>query len=63
MCRGFKSLLRYKKLNEIDEIYQSHLIYGEVRIRFNMLIFQGVCDQFVIDDTDVFLTYQFIRFA
>ena len=48
-----------KNCNEIDEIYQSHLIYGEVRRRFNMLIFQGMCDQCVTDDTDIFLTYWF----
>ncbi len=23
-----------RNLNEIDQIYQSHLIYGEIRIRF-----------------------------
>ena len=37
-----------KNFNEIDQIYQSHLIYGEIRIRFNMLICQSVCDQYVM---------------
>ena len=36
-----------KNFNEIDQIYQSHLIYGGFRIRFNMLICQSVCDQCV----------------
>ena len=34
-----------KNLNEIDQIYQSHLIYGEIRIRLNTLICQSVCDR------------------
>ena len=34
-----------KNFNEIYQIYRSHLIYGESRIRFNMLICQSVCDQ------------------
>ena len=38
-----------KNFNEIDQIYQSHLIYGEIRIRFNTLICQSVCDQCVTE--------------
>jgi hypothetical protein len=34
-----------KNFNEIDLIYQSHLIYGEIRMRFATLICQIVCDQ------------------
>ena len=38
-----------KIFKEIDQIYQSHLIYGEFRIRFNMLICQSVCDRCVTE--------------
>ena len=38
-----------KNFNEIDQIYQSYLIYGEIRIRFNTLICQSVCDQCVTE--------------
>ena len=34
-------------LNEIDQIYQSHLIYGGFRIRYMIFICQSVCDQCV----------------
>ena len=30
--------------NEIDQIHQSHLIIGAIRVRFNTLICQSVCD-------------------
>ena len=38
-----------KNFNEIDLIYQSHLIYSEIRIRFYTLICQSVCDQCVTE--------------
>ena len=33
-----------KSFQEIEQIYQSHLIYGEFRIHFNMFIFPSVSD-------------------
>ena len=36
-----------KSFQEIEQIYQSHLIYGGFRIHFNMFICQSVCDQCV----------------
>ena len=39
-----------KNFNEIDQIYQSHLIYGEIRMRFNTLICQSACDREFADD-------------
>ena len=38
-----------ENFNEIDQIYQSHLIYDVLRIRFNKLICQSVCDQCVTE--------------
>ena len=38
-----------KNFNEIDQIYQSHLICGGIRIRFIKLICQSVCDQCVTE--------------
>ena len=36
-----------KSFQEIEQIYQSHLIYGEFRIHFNMFICPSVSDQCV----------------
>ena len=41
-----------KNFNEIDQIYQSYLIHGEIRIRFNTLICQSVCDCEFVDDKE-----------
>ena len=38
-----------QNFNEIDLIYQSHLIYSEIRICFYTLICQSVCDQCVTE--------------
>ena len=42
-----------KNFNEIDQNYQSYLIYSEFRIRINMLICQSVCDREFAGDLPV----------